>query len=164
MWQYTSDGSVIDYSPVLNQETGEYEYPNEDKTFKIKVNVYANGDKVNNEKVVTANSVGIDNVEIISGVIAERNEDSSKDYDYYTEVAAGTSEIEVNINDEYNKIISQIKTFDRVGYRKAVDALTYIRNLEDLFDMIKGNVICVNFYWTKDHKKNMEVLRNICVD
>lgn len=64
----------------------------------------------------------------------------------------------------FPKIISQIKTFDRVGYRKTVDTLTYIRNLKDLFDMIKENVICVNFYWTKDHKRNMEVLRNICVD
>ena len=93
MWlnEDVNDGNVIDFSEVNG------EYPSQNKTFSMKINVYANGNKASNEKVVTANTTTIESIEA-NNVTALLNEDSNNNYDYYLEVEAGTTNIETIIN------------------------------------------------------------------
>ena len=117
MWlnNNSSDGSVLDLSPTYACSNTTYTdkttcesnngvwnptstYVNENKTFSIKINVYATGTKVSSNKVVTANSVGIDTITTANIAALTQSQNNEDDYDFYTEVAAGTTSIALTVN------------------------------------------------------------------
>lgn len=70
----------------------------------------------------------------------------------------------IDISCAFPKILSQIKTFDKPGFRKGIDTKIYLSNLEKLFNKMESKITFVVFYWTKNHKKNIDVLKKICTD
>ncbi len=95
----SNDGSVLDYSPVYVCSDTQYtnqtdcesnngvwnpteQYTNQNKTFSIKINVYANGEQASQQKIESASTTDIAGLKI-NNTLATENTDSTLNYDYY---------------------------------------------------------------------------------
>ena len=109
----TNDGSVIDYSPVYQCSDTNYTteadctshnevwnptntYNNQGQTFSIKINVYANGEQATQEKIASANSVGINTATGNNNNLV-LNTDETQNYDYSMNVSNDTESVTLNI-------------------------------------------------------------------
>ena len=119
------------------------------KTFSIKINVYANGEQASQQRIASATTTDISGIKI-NGVTATANNDSSKNYDYYIETSLeDDNDIElVALND------GQTYTVENITEQEA-NTLRQVVSKKDL-NLVSGtNYLKVTV--TSANRKNTEV-------
>jgi len=94
-----------------NEETGEYPY--NDKTFTVTVNVYANAKVVTEEDVANESNVEISSVKIDE---TELTKVENKKYNYEMSLPAGTTETTIDIETQSPDATVKVERLDSLAY------------------------------------------------
>ncbi len=147
----SNDGRVLDYSPVYECSDTQYtnqtdcesnngvwnptnNYNNQSKTFSIKINVYANGEQASQQKITTANSVGIKSL-TVNDVDAYEAADNEPNYDYYKAVEDDVTQAEIEVETDNPNATITVENITNTAMNTNIRRISTVR----LFDLINGD-------------------------
>ena len=112
----------IDFSPDENDN-----YPYNDKTFTITVNVYANAKVVTDEEIQLENNTNISNITIGNN---ELTKVENEEYDYQMSLPEGTTETTIDIKTESPDATVKVERLDSLAYSNNIKRLAAKKTLE----------------------------------
>lgn len=140
----------------VEQEDGTIVYPYNDKTFKITVNVYANGNVLTTEEIEAENNANISTL-LVGGTDASQTGTN----EYSIELAAGTTSTEIVIETENKDATVEVERLDSVALETSnIKRLSTTKTL----DLVEGENIFKITITSQNKQKIEEYILKIVVE